>query len=330
MGMIPWTFEEVREFLGLYGFRPQHLEAHALQGGADNLNLLVQFDSRKLVLRRYERTPPEEVEFELELIFFLMRHDFPTAPVHPTSAGTLSASFAGKKAALFDYLEGRQGDANSLEDGLRVATTLARLHGLTGFTSAHARTRTDPNRIRDFQACCARDPGALANAGIRDFLAELDALGQELGVRQAEMATLPQGIVHHDVNSGNVLFDAAGSLAAVLDFDESYITYALVDVAGLIHYWAGHETAPGIRLDRAAQLIAAYDGVRRLTPSERDLLPLIVVLFHAADAAYYLTCKLDQLPASQVDVGRCYSYRVFQQLRRDSAWPRLLAQRLNS
>jgi Ser/Thr protein kinase RdoA (MazF antagonist) len=98
---------------------------------------------------------------------------------------------------------------------------------------------------------------------------------------------LPWGVVHHDVNAGNILTDGRGRIVALLDFDEAHESFLLFDIAGLIHYWARDEER-GVDLEKAKRLVEAYNAVRVMTEPEHEMLGLAILAFFAADAAGYL------------------------------------------
>src|SRR5574340_145761 len=198
-----WTTEDVRAFLEGYGLRGERLTAAPLEGGADNLNLLVDAAGRRVVLRRYSRTPEAEIEWELQLIRLLSARGFATPAVFPRADGAPFADFLGRPAALFSFLPGRDGDPESAEDGAQTAAAIAELHLLTrGVHLPHARSQTGQTwlDLLDEMAGRVESPG----------LAEMAARAREFRTRfEARVAAvsgaLPMVIVHHDANPGNVL-----------------------------------------------------------------------------------------------------------------------------
>ena len=79
--------------------------------------------------------------------------------------------------------------------------------------------------------------------------------------------TLPSGICHADVNHSNFLF-RDDALVAVLDFDMSFYTHLLYDVANLFYWWVCHPEK-GFQKDRVQPILTAYINERQLI-SEGD------------------------------------------------------------
>jgi homoserine kinase type II len=93
-------------------------------------------------------------------------------------------------------------------------------------------------------------------------------------------ATLPKGLCHADLNYGNFLF-RNGKVVAVLDFDMSFYTYLIYDVASLIYWWAW-PPEKNFKENQATQIVKEYLKWRELSAEEKehiyDVLKLITLL----------------------------------------------------
>ncbi len=317
----PWSLTTLRRFLKPYGYSPRTLAAQELPGGADNLNLRLDVDGEILVLRQYRITPRDEIAFELKLIHLLCQRRFPTAPLLARRDGGLMTLFARQPAALFRFVAGRHPDLASDDDAEQVALALARLHQLTrGLDWADARSRTDYNALVQAERYPMMQGGFSDDPDLTTFAAQAAAFRRAFVERVApHEADLPGGVVHHDVNPGNILLDDRGELIALLDFDEAHIGPFLIDLASLVHYWG--LATPGALFDgaRVQRLLAAYHARRPLLAIEWQLLPDFILLFYLADAANYVLRALQLDPAAR-PVAECHSYATFQALQRADAW----------
>ena len=270
-----------------------------LEGGGGNLVLLLQADGRKLVLRRYERIPPSEAEFELRLTRFLTERGFPTQPLLVRIDGSLSSPLPDRPAALFEFVEGEEPVPGSgpwriaLRRPLRACTVLTRDLELPG-----ARAWTDLaalNRLEEF----ARSDGDQVRdplwPELLDDCRELRAaLDERVFPRDSE---LPKGIIHHDLHPGNLLLDRQGEVV-LLDFDEAQVGWLVLDLASLIRYWGMDGEWEHVDPAKSSKLLGIYDRHRALLDVERELLPEMLRLFFMGDALWFILPALARDPSS--------------------------------
>ncbi len=93
-------------------------------------------------------------------------------------------------------------------------------------------------------------------------------------------STLPKGLCHADLNYGNFLFKS-GKVIAALDFDMSFRTYLIYDLASLIYWWAW-SPAKDFNIEYSRYIVQEYSKYRTLTEPEKtyiyDALKLIILL----------------------------------------------------
>lgn len=279
-----------------------------LAQGADNQNLLITRGVERFVLRRYAVTPAEEVDFELDVIGHLATAGFPTPRVVSTLDGRRSCRAGDDAVALFDYVEGRPMDPSSPGAAGLVAEIAGELHRLTGAGSFSGhRSRSDTGRVAALCAAIASDPGLRGKTGADEFAEHGRAL---LAEAESVLADLPTGVVHHDLHADNVLVDRVGRIVGVVDFDEAYYGPLVLDVAGLVHYWAPRDEAGRIDPATARSVLAAYRNSRPTTAAEDDALVLALRLFHAADAAEFVLRGYRADPLS-FEVTSCRSLATY-------------------
>lgn len=317
-----WSPAAVRALLAEYGRTPQDLAVSELAGGQENRNLLVEAGGERLVLRRYDATPPEEVPWELALLRFLTGAGFPTAPLVERPDGGLAATFGGRPVALFRFVQGRHPEGNVPSAADQAAAVIARLHAVTdGLQLPYPRSRMD-SRQRLARFLTWREEQARApEPELARFGAQVEAYAATFAGRLApHERSLPRGVVHHDAHAGNLLFDDAGRLVALLDFDDAHESYLLADVAVLLDVWGTDPETHRFSPERAARTLRSYDRRRPLQPGELELLPDFLALYRLADATSYVASRVQRgVPADRA-LADCGQYAKFVQATDTPDW----------
>jgi homoserine kinase type II len=292
-----------------------------------NTVLRVDADGEQLVLRRYGVTPPEEVRWELWILDHLRTHGFPVvAPLQQEPAGNAVVKFHGKPAILYPFVEGCRGC--ELDSSLALALTaetVARLHTLTeGVTVPHPRVRSGTEARRMIQGLLdlTAERGVAAHErALRDMLERTQRALGEFEMRIAPYAQgLRRGVVHHDAHCANVLF-RDDHIVALIDFDDAYDGYLVADPAAMIAQWgASSSRSDELDLDRAVEVVRAYEKHRPLTDAERDLLPDFLLLFLLSDGAEHVRGWLERGTDGNTAVTECLIYQGYLRLARDASW----------
>jgi homoserine kinase type II len=176
------------------------------------------------------------------------------------------------------------------DDVAQVGAALARVH----LASIAERFELGPGRFK------TSDLTARLDRIEREAAPELAAVAPELRRKlvehdraaSAHALVLPRGLVHGDLFRDNVLFDAAGRLVALLDFESAFEGVLLFDVMVTMLSWCFGDDLDA-RLVRA--LVAGYEAVRPLEAVERE-----------ADALYTQAC----LVALRFTVTRITDYAM--------------------
>ncbi|MGE3142494.1 MAG: phosphotransferase, partial [Hyphomonadaceae bacterium] len=84
---------------------------------------------------------------------------------------------------------------------------------------------------------------------------------------------LPRGIIHADLFPDNALF-VHDDVGGVIDFYFACEDFLAYDLAVCLNAWCFDEKH-AFDLEKGAAMIAAYEGVRRLTGDERAALPML-------------------------------------------------------
>ncbi len=210
----------------------------------------------------------------------------------------------------------------------RIAALIARMHVLTsGVSFPGVRSRTDVGRLRHFATLADAHRDLARTRGVGAFLAAISSvLADWEAALESARGSVPFGPIHHDPSARNILVDQRGDIAALLDFDEAYLGHHVLDIAALLHYWAFDRTPHGpgpLRPVRVRQLLRAYERLRQLTTAERQLLPVAMLVFTAADAAEYLTRWWTRDPDT-VNLDTSLSVASFRVLHETTAWRKQL------
>ena len=259
--------------------------ARAFKGiaeGIENSNFLLETDAGRFILTVYERrVRADDLPFFLELKRWLAGRGFPCPTPVAARDGALLGEVRGKPCAIVTFLPGlsvRDPDATHCR---AAGEGLARLHAAgEGFALARANA-LGPGAWRPLLEAHAALADRLRPGLAAQARADLDALEREW------LRDPPTGVIHADLFPDNVFFDGAAFVGAI-DFYFACIDALAYDLAVMLVSWA----FPGHRLDpfRARALVAGYEAVRPLAPSEHAALGLFA---RGAAMRFFLTRLAD-------------------------------------
>jgi len=270
----PVSEAELDEWLRNYSVgRLQALEP--IKAGIENSNFFVTTTQGKYVLTLFERLPAAELPFYLALMAHLARHGIPSpAPIADLSDQYLQ-HLNGKPAALVTRLPGRSLERPGVAECGELGALLARMHLAGRSYPAYLENPRGPKWWR------------LAAADVKPFLTseESTMLEEELAFQaQHRFADLPRGPVHADLFRDNALFENA-RISGVIDFYFAGVDCLLYDVAVCANDWC-LDAKFGLEPGRSDALLAAYEAVRPLAPTEREAWP---VMLRAAALRFWLS-----------------------------------------
>ena len=270
----PVSEAELDEWLRNYSVgRLQALEP--IKAGIENSNFFVTTTQGKYVLTLFERLPAAELPFYLALMAHLARHGIPSpAPIADLSDQYLQR-LNGKPAALVTRLPGRSLERPGAAECGELGALLARMHLAGRSYPAYLENPRGPKWWR------------LAAADIKPFLTseESTMLEEELAFQaQHRFPDLPRGPVHADLFRDNALFENA-RISGVIDFYFAGVDCLLYDVAVCANDWC-LDAKFGLEPGRTDALLAAYEAVRPLAPTEREAWP---VMLRAAALRFWLS-----------------------------------------
>ena len=235
-----------------------------IAAGIENTNYFLTTEKGRYVLTLYERLPPEDLPFYLNLMAHLARSGVKVPAPEADRTGALWSFLNGKPAAVVARLEGVPVELPGTAHCAAVGRALGGLHVAAKEYRGRLNNRRGPGWWRQ------------AARSVRPFLApEQNALiAAELKYQAMFAKTkLPRAAIHGDLFCDNVLF-SDGAVSGIIDFGFAATDALAYDLAITVNDWClAPDDARSGRLDpeRVRAMVGAYGEVRPLTHDEREL-----------------------------------------------------------
>jgi homoserine kinase type II len=253
--------------------------------GVENSNYSLRTSTGDFILTLYEkRVDPNDLPWFLGLMEHLAQHGLVCPQPVRGRDGSALRRLCGKHAAITTFLPGvwprrvRQSHCGP------VGTALAKLHlAGTGYAPTRQNALAPPSWTPLLDRCRTRadeiQPG-LAH--------QLDrALSTILA---AWPSSLPVGHIHADLFPDNVFF-LDDALSGIIDFYFAATDLLAYDIAICLNAWC-FEPDFSFNVTKSRALLAAYQSIRPLSPTEQAALP---VLCQGAAIRFLLTRLYDWL-----------------------------------
>jgi homoserine kinase type II len=261
--LTPITIEEARLLVTEYGLGELG-ELTGIPAGSVNSNFRLDLAGRRVFLRIYEEQDAAGAAGEAAMLEHLAAAGVPTPAPLPRRDGGLISTVRAKPAALFPWRDGgiccQLGVTEPIAQ--RLGRALAQVHLAGAGLVCH------PGRF-GFESLCDR-LDRIAASGDVTFAPLEPALRAMLSrTHHARDPHLPSGLIHSDLFRDNVLWDSAGDVAALLDFESACAgTYAYDLMVCVLSWCFGSDFQPEL----ARAMCKGYAGVRPLRDSEREAL----------------------------------------------------------
>jgi homoserine kinase type II len=310
------TADELSAWLTRYAIGSVHA-FEPIAAGIENTNYFVTADKGRYVLTLYERLPPEELPFYLNLMAHLARAGVCAPAPEPDRTGALWSFLNGKPAGLLTRLDGAAVERPDPAHCAAAGEILARMH----LAVATYRGRMTNRRGSAWWRQAARS--------VRPFLsAEQNALIASEIKFQTRLARmkLPRGAIHGDLFRDNVLF-VDGTVTGVIDFGFAATDAFAYDLAIAVNDWCtvvDSEQAGALDPVRVDAMTGAYARIRPLNEDERAAWP---ILLRAAALRFWLSRLYDLLLPRAGELTHAHDPAPFERILRDraAAAPRLKA-----
>jgi len=265
--LTPFSFSDARALFAAYAERHPGLDPGGLQriepvlGGTVNSSYSASFPGQRVFVRIYEEQDDPGARTEAFRLERLASCGVRTPAPLAREDGSFVGDLRGKPVAVFPW---RAGEIRCLarvttEDARRVGVALAEVHAagrdlpaaVGRFEPSDLLVRLDRLASVPFPAIAAQ--AQPLRAKVLTWVARRDPL-------------LPKGFVHGDVFRDNVLWDEAGEISALLDFESAAFGVLAYDLMVTVLAWSFRD---GLEEGIARALVRGYESVRRLEPAER-------------------------------------------------------------
>ena len=274
---------ELNEFLDLYSIGKAD-DLVGIKSGIENTNYLVKINNQKYILTIFEKRTHQD---DLPFFFNLMNHLNDSGIKCPQAIKTKDDEYykllKGKPASLTSFVDGKILNRIEPNHCSELGKSMALLHNASSVLNM---SRNNQMGFENF--------GVLIKK-LEENMAESDDVPIELikneyhFLNQNISFNLPSGIIHADLFPDNVFF-INNSLSGIIDFYFSCNDYYAYEIAICINAWCFEEKSNEFNISKAKKLLSSYNGVRELTISEIDSLPL---LCRAAALRFLLTRLID-------------------------------------
>jgi homoserine kinase type II len=282
-------------------------EFEPIVAGIENTNYFVTADNGRFVLTLYERLPPDELPFYLNLMAHLAHAGVEAPAPESDRSGALWSFLNGKPAGLVARLDGAPVERPQVPHCAAAAEALARLHVGVGNYRGRLSNRRGPAWWRQ------------AARTVRPFLSDEQnaLLTSEIKFQSGfAKSRLPRGAIHGDLFCDNVLF-IGERVSGIIDFGFAATDAFAYDLAIAVNDWCTDrtgETAGGLDRARTAAMVVAYDKVRPMSDEERSAWP---VLLRAAALRFWLSRLYDLHLPRAGDLTHAHDPSAFEAILRD-------------
>jgi len=275
--------------------------------GIENTNYFVTADNGSFVLTLYERLPPDELPFYLNLMAHLAHAGVHAPAPEPDRSGALWSFLNGKPAGLVARLDGAPVEQPGVPHCAAAGEALARMHAAVGDYRGRLSNRRGPAWWRQ------------AARAVRPFLSaeQNGLLASEIKFQAGSAKSrLPRGAIHGDLFCDNVLFSGEG-VSGIIDFGFAATDAFAYDLAIAVNDWCTlpeGTNAGALDTSRSGAMVTAYDAVRPLSEDERTLWP---VLLRAAALRFWLSRLYDLYLPRAGELTHAHDPSAFERILRD-------------
>ena len=269
-------------------------DLQGIRSGIENTNYYATTTKGQWVLTLFERLPPEQLPYYLQLMQHLAAAGIPVPAPQADASGHLVHPVAGKPGAVVTRLPGSHRLLPDADHCAQVGQMLARMHIAGAAFALH-----QPHH-RGLAWWAETVPVVLPHlpADAATLLRDELAFQQHFAASPGGQA-LPRGPIHADLFRDNVMFDDTAGPDRLCGFFDFYFAgddTLLFDVAVCLNDWCTDAATGVLDEARAAAFAAAYESERPLSGAEHRALP---ALLRAAALRFWISRLWDwHLPRS--------------------------------
>ena len=209
------------------------------------------------------------------LLDWCAQHAYPAPLVRSTQRHTLITTHAGWHGLLLEFVEGTRPPATPLAH-YHIAARLGLLHH-TGRIAETDRALLPTSWWSPLDSAITRAQQLFAANTTIPALWEPLAHTCQMTLQQCRsLGTLPETLIHGDCWLGNAIAHASEEMY-LIDWEYAGWGIALLDLGSLLSDCFAYPEAPSvIDTERIAAVMVGYQQHNRLSPEERDALPLAI------------------------------------------------------
>lgn len=265
-----------------------------IANGTVETNYFITTTLGKFVFRYYEERSKESVQFEVNLIRYLKKRDYPCPAIYKSKHGRYVNFYNGKPYVLFEFIQGVHVENPTEEQRRQLIKMAAELQNITRNYRPSYKTARWNYRIDLCRKLAHREAERINTVDSREKLKWLENELTKLELPRP----LPKGICHCDFHFSNVLFKD-GKIRALLDFDDANYTYLLFDLAYLMESFVSSfrwntwenfkKTDPILDFSEARKTVKEYMKHRPLSENEKRHLFDVYKLSILMDCIWYFS-----------------------------------------
>ena len=251
-----------------------------IEGGIENTNYFASTSKGEYVLTLFERLTHAQLPFYLYLMRHLALRGIAVPLPEQNRAGDILFTLCGKPAAVVNKLPGSSQLQPEPVHCAALGTQLAHMH-----LAGQDFEREQPN-LRGLPWWNETAPLVYPHLDAsQSALLQSELAYQNHIAASAEYQALPRGPVHADLFRDNAMFDGE-KITGCFDFYFAGVDTWLFDLCVCLNDWAITHVDGLHEPQRAQALLDAYQAVRPLTATERQLLPAMA---RAAALRYWIS-----------------------------------------
>ncbi|MCK4553683.1 phosphotransferase [Candidatus Parcubacteria bacterium] len=238
---------------------------------------MLQTTKGDFVFKYYENRSKKHVLFEVNILNYLRKKKYPVPAIIKNSFGKFTGEHKKKPFVIIKHINGEHSkNPNNFfqySQLSKVVKITAKLHNITRkYRPKYFKDHEEYN-VKYCWNTYKKLPNRIRSKDREKWLKnELDNLKFP--------NSLPRGLCHADLNCANFLFEK-GKIVGILDFDMSFYTILIYDIASLIYWWAW-PPKQGLKTTKARFITKEYSKYRFLNNFEKnhiyDALKLIILL----------------------------------------------------
>jgi len=256
------TKKDVETILTPYGVK-QITSFKILNGGSENTNYQVQTNSEKLVVTICELKKEKNATELAQLLEHLAHNNFKTSTLKRTQDNELLTLWQGKPVMVKSFVEGTIIDHLPNHLITLIGSELGKLHKIEApnYLQNHANFgKQEFSNIKKYAANSLFDTWLTQN---------LDYILPYISSK------LPQGLIHADVFSNNVIVNELQETVVIMDFEEAVKYYRVYDIGMTIIGICGEGNT--INFEKIRSLLKGYQKEVTLLDIEINALQAFTV-----------------------------------------------------